>query len=230
MDQDLLQYTAMMAKLMEQYPAMLTMAKEHPRFPEIEQMVVALIANADSVADAVAAYEKYRSIVPDWKFVLASGKGPTPGLSVNRTFSDGSVIRGLFSTERVFVLDAETRQEMITHVNAIFSIDYSIALDTQSLSYLAPYIEGKTARLPDDFQEIFAFISQDNVFVDPMPYMLENLPNVLVTKNVGEIRRRLRGYEILRTIDGAHFRQTSEVRSTVSELELDNKVYSGSTI
>jgi len=128
------------------------------------------------------------------------------------------------------VLDAETRQEMITHVNAIFSIDYSIALDTQSLSYLAPYIEGKTARLPDDFQEIFAFISQDNVFVDPMPYMLENLPNVLVTKNVGEIRRRLRGYEILRTIDGAHFRQTSEVRSTVSELELDNKVYSGSTI
>lgn len=224
MEPNLFQYIEFVGMLIKQNPSLLSMTKQQQIFPEVERMVVALIANADSVGDALIAYEKYSSIVPDWKFVLASEKGPSPGFSVNRTFSNGSVIRGLFSKERVLVLDAETRQDMMAYGEAKFPIDYSIALDTQALSYLAPYIEGQTKKIAKDFHEIFEFISKDNVFVDPIPYMTENLPNVLFGKNKNEIRRRLMGYEILRTIDVANFHQACEIRSTVSEMELNNRV------
>lgn len=213
-----------LSDIVKQVPSMFDMAKRNPMFPEVERIAVASIANADSLHEALNAYDNYAGIVRDWKFVFASDRGAIPGLSTHRTFSDGSVVRGVFYTDAVFVLDLETRGEMEGGRNAVFPIDYSISLDNQALSYLTPFLGGNTSKLPDDFNEVFSFISDEKVFVDPIPYMLENLPNILKHENVEQIKRRLEGYEMLRTIDSAHFQTTGEVRSTVSKAERDRTV------
>lgn len=222
---DLLHHIEMLAALSNANPRMLALAKQQELFPEIERTVVALIGNATSTSDALLAYEKFGSLIPDWKFLFASEKGPKPGFAVNRSFSDGSVVRGLFSSDRVVVLDSDIRHGMVTNREVTFPIDHSISLDTQALSYLAPYIDGRTTKLPKDFHEIFAFISRDDVFVDPIPYLTENLPNILVDENVPEIRRRLAAYEILRTIDAKHLLETAEIRSIISQEERNGNVH-----
>lgn len=208
-----------MAALVKKFPNMLDMAKSNPGFQDIERIAVASVANADSLSEALQAYDDYLGLIPDWKFVIASNRGAVPGLSVNRTFSDGSVVRGLFGTSAVLLLDPTTRQDMESGRKAVIPLDYSISLDSQALSYLAPYLQGKTSRLPDDFHEVFSFISNEHVFVDPIPYMLENLPNVLVQENVEKIKQRLAGYEVLRTMDGPYFHKTGKIQSTVSDVD-----------
>jgi len=214
----------LLANMVKQVPNMFDMAKRNPSFPEIERIVVASIANADSLPEALGAYDDYVGLIPDWKFVFASDGGAMPGLSTHRTFSDGSVVRGLFSKKSVIVLDPETREDMNGGRKAVFPIDYSISLDTQALSYLAPFIDGKSSKLPDDFQEIFSFIADDRVFVDAVPYMLENLPNISRTENIEPIKKRLEGYETLRTIDLPHFRATGEIRSASTKAEQSQNV------
>lgn len=224
MNPELLNGIEILAAVVKANPSMISMAKQQKIFPEIERTVVALIANAASTGESLLAYEKFGSLVPDWKFLFASEKGSAPGFAVNRNFSDGSVVRGLFSTERAVVLDSGIHRDMLSKREAIFPIDHSIALDTQALSYLLPYLNGKTTNLPKDFHEIFSFISQDEVFVDPVPYLTENLPNILIEKNVRQITDRLAAYEILRTIDANHFRETQEIRSKISLSERNSNV------
>lgn len=154
-----------MAALVKKFPNMLDVAKSNPGFLDIERIAVASVANADSLSEALQAYDDYLGLIPDWKFVIASNRGAPPGLSVNRTFSDGSVVRGLFGTSAVLLLDPTTRQDMEFGRKAVIPLDYSISLDSQALSYLAPYLQGKTSRLPDDFHEVFSFISNEHVFV-----------------------------------------------------------------
>jgi len=221
---ELLNGIEILAAVVKANPSMMMMAKEQQIFPEVERTVVALIGNATSTGESLLAYEKFGSLVPDWKFLFASEKGSAPGFAVNRNFSDGSVVRGLFSTERAVVLDQGIHRDMLSKHEATFPIDHSIALDTQALSYLLPYLNGKTTNLPKDFYEIFSFISQDEVFVDPVPYLTENLPNILIDKNIPQITDRLGAYEVLRTIDAKHFRETQEVRSKISQNERNSNV------
>lgn len=224
MNSDLLQKIQMVATLVNVNPTMLTIVKQQELFPEIERTVVALIGNSASTSDAFLAYERFGSLIPDWKFLFASDRGAKPGFAANRNFSDGSAVRGLFSSDRIIALDLDIRQEMLTSEEVAFPIDHSIALDTQALSYLAPYIDRRASKLPRDFHEIFAFIARDDVFVDPIPYLTENLPNILVDENISKIRRRLAAYEILRTIDAKHLLATEEIRSTISQEERDGNV------
>ncbi|MBB3122457.1 hypothetical protein [Pseudoduganella violacea] len=208
-----------LAAFVAKFPKLFDEVKSRPGFEEIERRIVASIGNTDTVSDGLRAYEAAQSLIPNWKFVFASASGPLPGLSINRNFSDGSAVRSLFPTERVLVLDKETHSSMLAHRDAIFPIDYSIALDTQALSYLAPFLEGATKGLPDDFREVFEFIARDDVNVDPLPYMLENIPNAKDECNHFEIRRRLEAYEILRTIDAQQLQESGEVRSTLTPEE-----------
>jgi hypothetical protein len=214
----------MLAAMVTAQPHIIELMKKQKNFEEIEHMLVAEIANADSTGEAMSAYTRIGTLLPDWKFVFASNKGPVPGHAVNRTFSDGSVVRSLFSSSNVVVLDREIHEAMLANVTVTFPIDYSIALDTQALSYLAPYIEGKTDTLAKDFHEIFHFIAQGDVYVDPAPYITENLPNILVEKNIPEIRRRLNAYEILRTIDEKHLHDTGGIQSVLPEEERKRNV------
>ncbi|ALP65197.1 hypothetical protein [Paraburkholderia caribensis] len=210
-------YVSAVSLMLKMNPAMIALAKRNPTFPKAEKLAVVSIADADSLVSALRAHDNYAGLVPDWKFVFASTHGATPGLAVSRTFSDGAVVRGLFATDHVFVLDGETMESMKDGDTAIIPIDYSISLDTQALSYLTPYLEGNKSKIPRDFDEIFSFLAKDCVNVDPVPYMTENLPNILSEKNVPKIRRRLNGYEMLRTIDEPHFRSTKVIRSTLDD-------------
>lgn len=213
-----------MAAMLKRFPNMLDMARGNPLFSDIERIAVASIADADSLSEALDAYDDYVGLVPDWHFVFASTSGAIPGLSMHRTFADGSVVRGLFASNAVVLLDPVTRRDMESGRKAVIPIDYSISLDTQAISYLTPYLQGNTSKLPNDFHEIFSFISDEHVFVDPIPYMLENLANILEKKSVEHIRKRLAGYETLRTIDSSHFMATNKVRSTVGKTEQQRNV------
>lgn len=199
---------------------MFNLMKQDPRFPELEQKIITRIANADSISESFNLYAEYRSLIPDWKFVFAAERGAVAGHSVNRTFSNGSAVRTLFFTKNVLVLNAETWEEMNEQGKTVFAIDYSIALDTQALSYLEPYLIDRTSKLPSDFKEIFAFISQDEVYVDPIPYMTENLPNIDDEGNLKQIREKLRHYEILRTIDADYLNLHGQVKSMSSDGEI----------
>ncbi|MCG9107182.1 hypothetical protein LH433_10545 [Laribacter hongkongensis] len=185
----------------------------------IEQ-IVARICNSDSIAEAFALYRLAAPHLTDYKFVFASEKGGSPGFAVNRTFSAGAAVRSLFKTERVLVLDAKTAVEMESG-QAIYPIDYSISLDTNAMSYLVPHMAGKRGgRIPADFQEVFEFIARPDVYVDPLPYLTENLPRLADGESADKIFENLKAYEILRTIDVDWLKFNGEVRSMLSDQEL----------
>jgi hypothetical protein len=170
-------------------------------------------------------FGELQSLLNGWRFILASNKGPIPGMSLNRTFSSGASVRSLFKSERVLLIDEVTYKDTLSG-EAKIPLDYSIGLDTQSLSYISPYIEGRFSKLPEDFQEVFEFIAQDNVNVDPIPYVMENLKNITDPKNHDVIFHKIKGYEVLRTIDVKHLTHDKKVRSNVSDQELNLRAQS----
>jgi hypothetical protein len=184
-----------------------------------QRSLIAEIAMADSLGESIATFSLTQDFLEGCKFIFASEKGSAPGKSVRFDFKDGSAIRSLFNTEKILVLDKETLKEM-SFGNAKFQIDYSISLDTQALSYLEPYINGFENKLPNDFKDIFTFISRDDVFVDPMPYVHENYMNLNVPKAADRIFNKLKAYEVLRTLDKCALENESIVRSSCTEAEL----------
>lgn len=185
----------------------------------IAEQIAVRIVNSDSTNEAYKLYKVFAPLLTDYKFAFASGMGPLPGFAVNRNFSAGAAIRSLFRSERVFVLDAETAQEM-ENGEASFPIDYSISLDANTMSYLEPYIAGRSGRTPKDFGEVFAFIARPDVHVDPMPYITEKLFKLADNKKPEAMYNNLIAYEVLRTIDVEWFQRHGEVRSTLTGTEL----------
>lgn len=184
-----------------------------------QRHLISKIAMANSLRESISIFSQNQNLLNNCKFIFASNKGPVPGLSVTFDFKDGSVIRSLFNTEKVLVLDKDTLDEM-SYGSAQFQIDYSISLDTQALSYLEPYINGFENKLPNDFKEIFSFISRDGVFVDPMPYVHENYFNLNIPEAAGRIFNKLKAYEVLRTLDRRVLENESIVKTSCSETEL----------
>lgn len=181
--------------------------------------VISEICEAKTLEESTAQYNFYEPILPDCKFIFASHNGASPGLSVNHTFSAGAVVRSLFKTPKVWVLDRETVREMKTG-RSTFRIDYSISLDTMALSYLEPYLQGKHSQIPNDFKEVFQFISRDDVWVDSLAYCAENIKNLKNPKHSNKIYNKLKAYETLRTLDKKLLESQGIVRSTLSEDEL----------
>jgi len=142
------------------------------------EKLVASICNAFSADEALSRYAIAKPLLHGYKIVFASDKGTQLGFAANRTFAAGAAVRSIFSTDCVLVLDSKTIDEMRNGV-ATFSIDYSISLDTQAVSYLKSFIVGSTGgSLPKDIAEVLGFITRDDVYVDPIPYVLENLHNL----------------------------------------------------
>lgn len=183
---------------------------------------MARICTARSLAESFALFKAGGSAINNCKFVLAAQSGATPGFAVNRTFSAGGAVRSLFNTERVLVLDKKTVLEM--EAGAVtFPIDYSISLDTQALSYLAPHLDGRTSGIPADFKEVFDFMARDDVFVDPIPYLHENLRNLDDQESAGKIFEKLKAYEVLRTLGTDWLRVHGEARSQLSKPEIEKR-------
>ncbi|MBN3847044.1 hypothetical protein G3N58_09415 [Paraburkholderia sp. Ac-20342] len=184
---------------------------------------MARVCNSDSLAEALEIFTQAGPLLDGCKFVFAAKSGAAPGFAVNRTFSGGASIRSLFNTERVVVLDTETVREMRSG-KATYPIDYSISLDTQAVSYLEPFVSGKSiARLPTDMKEVFDFIARDDVSVDPIPYMLENVHNLHDQGAADRIYAKLRVYEILRTLDTQWLQSRGEARSVLSDPDLTKR-------
>lgn len=186
----------------------------------IGEQIAVRIVNSDSTDEAYKLYKIFAPLLADYKFAFASGLGPLPGFAVNRNFSAGAAVRSLFRSERVFVLDPETVEEM-ENGGASFPIDYSISLDANTMSYLEPYIAGRRNReILQDFGEVFAFIARPDVYVDPLPYFTENLFKLADSKNPEAIYDNLIAYEVLRNIDPEWLKRNGEVRSTLARNEL----------
>jgi len=186
----------------------------------ISDQIAARIVNSDSTDEAYKLFKIFAPLLTDYKFAFASSLGPLPGFAVNRNFSAGTAVRSLFRSERVFVLDAETVEEM-ENGGSSFPIDYSISLDTNAMSYLEPHITGRrSGGIPQDFGEVFAFIARPDVYVDPLPYFTENLFKLEDSKKPESIYDNLIAYEALRTIDAEWLKRNGEVRSTLTGSEL----------
>jgi hypothetical protein len=183
------------------------------------EAAAAKVCEATSRIEALAVYGHLRSQLPGWRFVFAADEGPTFGHAANRIFSGKGVVWNLFSKNHVFVLDEYTYPDLLAGP-ASYPMDCSISLDTQAFSYIAPYLSGRTSKLPDDFKEAFEFIARPETNVDPIPYILENFHKLSEEKTRDGMYRTVRAYEVLKSIDSVHFRETGEARSTKSDEEL----------
>lgn len=187
-----------------------------------KRTIIAEICTADSLYESYKLFDLHSEQLNEYKIIFSSKSGGTPGFSVNKNFPDGSVVRSLFNSDKIVVLDTEISNAM-KNGSVTYPIDFSISLDTQALSYLEPYINGYHNKLPKDFEEIFNFISRDDVNVDPMPYMQENLFNLKDSCSAEKIFKKLKAYEILRTLDKEYLENEKRVKSILSEAELQKK-------
>ncbi|HCE9325941.1 TPA: hypothetical protein NH024_001116 [Pseudomonas aeruginosa] len=187
---------------------------------DVKEYLIQQICMSESTQEAIFLYRAGKHFLPNCKFIFASDRGTDPGFSVNREFSEGAVVRSLFHSSRLLVLDELTLREM-DGGGATFPIDYSISLDTQALSYLEPFMAGNVSKLPKDYAEVFEFIAQDNVFVDPLPYCQENLKNLRDHDKAEKIFKKLKSYEVLRNIDERLLSMSGVVRSKLTDLEVE---------
>jgi hypothetical protein len=199
---------------------LLELLSSDPRFIELEQKIISAIVHASTPTKAFDVFREMGSLIPDWSFIFASRAGPVPGFTVNKVFTHGATIVSPFSSDKVLVLDKDTLHEMDYMQEAKFKIDYSIALDTQAMSYLVPFLGSGSDLIPKDMNEVFAFLAQENVFVDPMPYVLENLEKIHSEEDRLKIIKNIEAYEKLRNIDSAYFNSHGLVRAKLSDVEM----------
>ena len=88
------------------------------------QFLIVEICQSHSLMDALLKFKLAAPRLKGCTIVFASPKGAIPGYSVNKTFSAGAVVRGLFKTEKVFVLDEKTIEEMINTGSSTFPIRF----------------------------------------------------------------------------------------------------------
>lgn len=184
---------------------------------------IEIIGNSSSQEDAIQKFSLSSPIVKAYKFAFSFAEGISPGFSKNKKFSKTAAVRSLFSSDKLFLLDSETLSEMGEGIST-FRIDYSISLDSQTLSYLEPFFDNKLSKIPSDMTEVFEFISRPDVFVDPLPYMLENINNLNSVANIQKIRGRLKAYEVLRTLDVEELRNNKVIKTVLPEKKLESRV------
>lgn len=179
------------------------------------------VCTAKNIEDSIKIFIQHQSLLQNCRFIFAARNGAIPGFSVNHNFSATGVIRSLFKTDKVWVLDKATLKEMYEGNGvATFPIDYSISLDTQALSYLDPYIYGKTLDVKD-FAEVFELLARADINVDPMPYLFENLFKQNSLRDYDKIFCKYKSYEILRTLDLENLRTHKQIRSRLSDEQLN---------
>ncbi|WP_414148625.1 hypothetical protein ACMGGR_08235 [Erwinia sp. BNK-24-b] len=187
----------------------------------IKEKLVMEIGNADSISEALILYKNFYQLIPEYKFVFSSPKGPYPGFECNKKFKHGAAIRSLFNDENVVVFDPLTFEEMFSSKGcSTFRIDYSISLDSQALSYLQSYINGKKHNHENDIEEVFKFIVKKETQVDSILYEMENLMNLDNPENHPKIFDKLLGYQFIRNINPDVFEREGGINASISKNEL----------
>ncbi|MEB7641189.1 hypothetical protein [Acinetobacter pittii] len=181
------------------------------------------IVNSTNMREAIKIYGENLVYLRGYKFILTvnSNEGFITGESIDKDFSNGGVIRSLYGSNRVFILDEVSFSEMIKTQEAKFRIDYSISMDTQAVSYLEPYIENKLTRIPADMLEMVDFLVLNNINYDSFPYQFENLFNISdLTKNE-KIFKKIKAYEFFKNIDVSLYKKDRVLRTKLSDEELN---------
>ena len=91
--------------------------------------VISDICTASTLKSSLNLYNKYTNHLTSYRFIFASKKGNVPDFSVNRGFSDGSVVRSSFSSSSIIVLVTEINNAM-NKGSVSFRLDYSVSFDT----------------------------------------------------------------------------------------------------
>lgn len=184
------------------------------------ELAIALVGQAPTPQQAFECFQQNSELLKEHKFVIRGTLGTQPSHAFDREFSHGAGVHTLFSGSRVVVLDERIARETAAG-DVQFHFDYSIALDTQAVSYLHPYTCGRDPAISNpDLQAVFDLIAGPDVWVDPLPYLLENLDQVGVSPRIdSKILEKLKAYEILRTIDSSALAD-GQVKSIHSDGEI----------
>jgi len=187
------------------------------------EYAVALVGHAASPREAFELFQQCASLLQDYKFVIRGALGTQPSHAFDRTFAHGAGVHTLFAGMPVLVLDQRITREMLEG-QAQFHFDYSIALDTQAVSYLHPCTRGRDPAISNpDLKEVFELIARPDVSVDPLPYLLENVDQIGISPKIdAKILEKLRAYEVLKTIDSSAL-ENGDIRSTHPDAEVDQR-------
>ena len=181
---------------------------------------IRLVCLAESAEDAVRAFQMSRPFLAGCKFILAVPEGTAPGFAVNQALAGGFMVRSLFADSEVFFIDEHTVDEM-QRGRAHIGFDHSIGLDNQIVSYMEPYLSGR-AKVPDQYDQVFAYMARRDIDVHPMPYIRENYCRIRAgdPKDLDRIFSKMIAFETLKTLDIEHLERTREARSTLANDEL----------
>ena len=193
----------------------------------LKRDTIEAIFKADTLLESFDIFKKNQELLEDCKFMFAEkGKSNIPEHAQKRYFSDGSAIFNIFCDERIIFLDKKVVQAIMRSVDASINLDYSVSIDTQGISYLEPYLTNeKCDRLPKDFDEVFNYLVKNNVNIDPMPYIIENIPNIKEKDKIQRIREKLNAYEILKNIDLEKYKKNNIIVSKKSKEEIDKEIF-----
>lgn len=185
--------------------------------------LIAEIALSSSIKEAAELYKMFEGILKDYVFILSFDKSSAaiPGLAVDKNFSKTGAIRGLYKYNNVFILSEKTVDSLLSGKKEEIPIDYSISLDTQAVSYLYSYFfDRENNRLPEDLDEFFRFIIEQDVNVDPIPHLTENTYNLKCGGNLDKIYNVKLAYEMFRNLDFDTFKNENKLEFKKTDLEI----------
>lgn len=182
------------------------------------------VCYSDTLSEAVRKFNLYKPVLENYHFVISVPFGNIPGNARKKSFSNMAKIKTPFFSDHLIFIDRSSAFEMQLCDRATLHVDYSISLDNNAVSYLWSYINsGRIGAV--DLVEVLEFISRDDVFVDPIPFFIENAPRLLDLSNSTQIFNRVKGYEILRNLDPILLKK-GIIRTTLTEDEIIAKAHS----
>lgn len=187
----------------------------------LEQEIIQLIATSENIEEALKLYCLSKPLIKNYKFIFSSKKGEKPGYAINLGFSATGIIKSIFLDNGIIVLDEKFITKLIKKKSYEYTVDYSISLDTNALSYIQRFIEFGHKMVTTDFHEAFNFIVHPDVNIDPMPYLEECLFKKRIDHE--EIFQNIKYYEIIRTLDDEEYRSSGKVKSKLSNNNLIKK-------
>ncbi|WP_150116060.1 hypothetical protein [Desulfovibrio fairfieldensis] len=182
------------------------------------------VCYSNTLSEAVQKFNLYKPVLENYHFVISVPFGNIPGNARKKYFSNTAKIKTPFLSDQLIFIDRSSAFEMQLCDRATLRVDYSISLDSNTTSYLWPYINSDRIGAVD-LVEVLEFISRDDVFVDPIPFFMENAPRLLDLSNSTQIFNRVKGYEILRNLDPALLKK-GIIRTALTEDEIIAKTQS----
>lgn len=181
------------------------------------------ILNANDKNEAFTIYVAHLEELKDYAilFTEQDGKNKMPKGSLEKSFPKGAKILPLFAGNSVFVFDHETILGMLEHYASCFGMDIELSMDTNVVSYLMQYQEGK--KVPEDFTLCIDYLIEEHLNYDPMHYFYENVRFFGKPKQQITLFSEMLSYNILRTLDKKLWKERRVLQSTLTKEALIRK-------